>query len=60
VEAFFSLKWEVLFRNRFRGTVQAQAVVTDRCYTFDNHQRRHSAAGRYSPVSYESGKPQAA
>lgn len=29
-EAFFSsLEWEVLYRNRFRDTVQAQAVVID-------------------------------
>ena len=53
-EAFFSsLEWEVLSRNRFRDTVQAQAVVIDWCYTFYNHQRRHSAAGGLSPVNYE-------
>ena len=44
-EAFFSsLEWEVLSRNRFRDTIHAQAVVIDWCYTFYNHQRRHSAA----------------
>ena len=53
-EAFFSsLEWEVLSRNRFRDTVQAQAVVIDWCYTFYNHQRRHSAADGLSPVNYE-------
>ena len=53
-EAFFSsLEWEVLSRNRLRDTVQAQAVVIDWCYTFYNHQRRHSAAGGLSPVNYE-------
>jgi putative transposase len=39
-EAFFSsLEWEVLSRNRFHDTIQAQAVVIDWCYTFYNHQR---------------------
>jgi len=53
-EAFFSsLEWEVLSRNRFRDTVQAQAVVIDWCYTFYNYQRRHSAADGLSPVNYE-------
>ena len=52
--AFFSsLEWEVLSRNRFRDTIQAQAVVIDWCYTFYNHQRRHSAADGLSPVNYE-------
>lgn len=64
-EAFFSsLEWEVLSRNRFRDTVQAQAVVIDWCYTFYNHQRRHSAADGLSPVNYEiresKTKPEAA
>ena len=53
-EAFFSsLEWEVLSRNMFRDTVHAQAVVIDWCYTFYNHQRRHSAADGLSPVNYE-------
>ena len=53
-EAFFSsLEWEVLSRNRFRDTIHAQAVVIDWCYTFYNHQRRHSAADGLSPVNYE-------
>ena len=53
-EAFFSsLEWEVLSRNIFRDTVQARAVVIDWCYTFYNHQRRHSAADGLSPVNYE-------
>src|SRR6516162_8654422 len=53
-EAFFSsLEWEVLSRNRFHDTVEAQAVVIDWCYTFYNHQRRHSAADGLSPVNYE-------
>jgi hypothetical protein len=44
-EAFYSsLEWEVLFHNSLRDTNQARAVVIDRCYTFYNHQRRHSAA----------------
>jgi transposase InsO family protein len=64
-EAFFSsLEWEVLSRNQFRDTVQAQAVVIDWCYTFYNHQRRHSAADGLSPVKYEiresKTKPEAA
>src|SRR6476660_1905856 len=64
-EAFFSsLEWEVLSRNSFRDTIQAQAVVIDWCYTFYNHQRRHSAADGLSPVNYEiresKPKPEAA
>ena len=46
-------EWEVLSRNRFRDTIQAQAVVIDWCYTFYNHQRRHSAADGLSPINYE-------
>lgn len=53
-EAFFSsLEWEVLSRNSFRDTIHAQQVVIDWCYTFYNHQRRHSAADGLSPVDYE-------
>lgn len=53
-EAFFSsLEWEVLSRNSFSDTIQARAVVIDWCYTFYNHQRRHSAADGLSPVNYE-------
>ncbi|QYL18296.1 IS3 family transposase [Mycolicibacterium pallens] len=53
-EAFFSsLEWEVLSRNTFRDTIQAQAVVIDWCYTFYNHQRRHSSTDGLSPVNYE-------
>ena len=64
-EAFFSsLEWAVLSRNHFRDTIHAQAVVIDWCYTFYNHQRRHSAADGLSPVNYEiresKTKPQAA
>ncbi|KDE96958.1 integrase [Mycolicibacterium aromaticivorans JS19b1 = JCM 16368] len=64
-EAFFSsLEWEVLSRNTFSDTIQARAVVIDWCYTFYNHQRRHSAADGLSPVNYEireqQPKPQAA
>jgi putative transposase len=64
-EAFFSsLEWEVLSRNSFRDSIQAQTVVIDWCYTFYNHQRRHSAADGLSPVNYEireaKTKPEAA
>ena len=64
-EAFFSsLEWEVLFRNVFHDTIHAQAVVIDWCYDFYNHQRRHTAADRLSPVNYEiresNPKPEAA
>ncbi|ADT99149.1 IS3 family transposase [Mycolicibacterium gilvum] len=53
-EAFFSsLEWEVLSRNTFDDTIQARAVVIDWCYTFYNHQRRHSAADGLSPINYE-------
>ena len=53
-EAFFSsLEWEVLSRNDFENTRQAQAVVIEWCYGFYNHQRRHSAAEMQSPNNYE-------
>jgi putative transposase len=53
-EAFFSsLEWEVLSRNDFASTRQAQAVVIEWCYGFYNHQRRHRAAGGLSPNNYE-------
>jgi putative transposase len=64
-EAFFSsLEWEVLSRNTFSDSIQARAVVIDWCYSFYNHQRRHSAADGLSPVNYEirehQPKPEAA
>lgn len=53
-EAFFSsLEWEVLSRNGFDSTRQAQAVVIDWAYGFYNHQRRHSTIGMIPPVQYE-------
>ena len=53
-EVFFSsLEWEVLSRHDFASTGQAQAIVIEWCYGFYNHQRRHSAAGGKSPISYE-------
>jgi putative transposase len=52
--AFFSsLEWEVLSRNDFDNTRQAQAVVIDWAYGFYNHQRRHSTIGLIPPVQYE-------
>ena len=53
-EAFFSsLEWEVLSRQEFTNTRQAQAVVLDWCYGFYNHDRRHSSVGLMSPINYE-------
>jgi transposase InsO family protein len=53
-EAFFSsLEWEVLSRNDFDTTPRAWAVVINWCYGFDDHRRRHSAAGGLSPINYE-------
>jgi putative transposase len=53
-EAFFSsLEWEVLSRHDFASTAQARATVIDWCYGFYNHQRRHSAVGGLSPITYE-------
>ena len=53
-EAFFSsLEWEVLSRQEFKNTDQAQPVVLDWCYGFYNHDRRRSSAGMMSPISYE-------
>ena len=53
-EAFFSsLEWEVLSRQEFANTGQAQAVVLDWCYGFYNHDRRHSTIGMMSPINYE-------
>ncbi|WP_226363198.1 integrase core domain-containing protein [Pseudonocardia sp. ICBG1142] len=54
-EAFFSsLEWEVLSRHEFTDTGHAREVVTDWCYGFYNHQRRHTAAAMMSPIDYES------
>jgi len=53
-EAFFSsLEWEVLSRHEFATTAQARATVIDWCFSFYNHQRRHSAAAGMSPINYE-------
>jgi putative transposase len=53
-EAFFSsLEWEVLSRHDLATVEQAQAVVFDWCYGFYNHDRRHSAIGMVSPITYE-------
>ena len=53
-EAFFSsLEWEVLSRNNFDSTPQAQAAIIDWAYGFYNHQRRHSTIGMVPPVQYE-------
>ena len=64
-ESFFSsLEWEVLSRNSFHDIMEARPVIMDWCYTFYNHQRRHSAADGLSPVNYEiresKTKPEAA
>lgn len=50
---FSSLAWEVLSRNEFQNTRQAQAVVLGWCYGFYNHERRHSSAGMMKPINYE-------
>jgi transposase InsO family protein len=42
-----------LSRHDFENTAAAQAVVLDWCYSFYNHQRRHSAAAMKSPINYE-------
>jgi len=49
---FSSLEWEVLSWHTFETTTVAWAVVIDWCYGFDNHTRRHSAAGMMSPITY--------
>lgn len=62
-EAFFStLEWEVLSRHEFTDTTQAAAVVLEWCYDFYNPRRRHSSAGRMSPINYENAnlQPEAA
>src|SRR3954469_19036926 len=53
-EAFFSsLEWEVLSRHEFATIGAARATVIDWCFSFYNHQRRHSAAAGMSPINYE-------
>ncbi len=62
-EAFFStLEWEVLSRHEFLDTTQAQAVVLDWCYDFNNRTRRHNSANMLSPINYENAslRPEAA
>jgi transposase InsO family protein len=53
-ESFFStLEFEVLSRNTFATREDARRIVGPWCYGFYNHHRRHSSAGRLSPVAYE-------
>lgn len=53
-ESFFStLEFEVLSRHDFADPDQARQVVTDWCYGFYNHDRRHSSANMLSPITYE-------
>ena len=46
------------------SSLQESRTLIDWCYTFYNHQRRHSAADGLSPVNYEiresKTKPEAA
>lgn len=53
-ESFFStLEFEVLSRHNFKTLQEARTVVGQWCYGFYNQQRRHSAANRMAPTSYE-------
>jgi transposase InsO family protein len=53
-ESFFSsLEWEVLSKHQFQTIKQARAAVTDWCWGFYNHERRHATNGLISPIQYE-------
>ena len=53
-ESFFStLEHEVLSRHHFKTRAEAKVVVTQWCYEFYNHRRRHSSAAMMSPIAYE-------
>jgi putative transposase len=53
-ESFFStLEWEVLSRHHFTTRAEAGAVVTRWISDFYNGKRRHSSAGRKSPIDFE-------
>ena len=53
-EAFISSpEQEVLSRQEFENTRQAQTVVLDRHYRSYNHKRRHSTIDVMSPSNYE-------
>lgn len=56
-ESFFStLEFEVLSRHDFKTREEARTVVGQWCYGFYNHRRRHSSAGRMSPIAYEKAR----
>jgi putative transposase len=53
-ESFFStLEHEVLSRHHFTTKAEARAIVLPWCHEFYNVTRRHSSAGRMSPINYE-------
>jgi transposase InsO family protein len=54
VESFFAtLKQELVYRQRFGTRAQAKTAIFDYIEVFYNRQRRHSALGYLSPVTYE-------
>jgi putative transposase len=62
-ESFFStLEHEVLSRHHFTTKAQARMIVLAWCHEFYNLTRRHSSAGRMSPINYETAalQPEAA
>jgi putative transposase len=50
---FPTLGWEVLSRHQFTTRAEAREVVTRWISDFCNGRRRHSAAGRKSPIDFE-------
>jgi putative transposase len=53
-ESFFStLEWEVLSRHHFRTKDEARQVISNWIEEFYNPVRRHSTAGRRSPIQHE-------
>ncbi len=54
VESFFgTLKTELIYQQAFATREQARSVIFEYIEVFYNRQRRHSALGYLSPVSYE-------
>ena len=54
MESFFAtLKQELVYWQRFGTRAQAKTAIFDYIEVFYNRQRRHSALGYLSPVTYE-------
>lgn len=54
IESFWSsLKYEVVYRQKFATFAQARQAIFDYIETFYNRTRLHSALGYLSPIQFE-------